>query len=120
MNEKWLADITHIDTDEGWLYLAALLDAHSRKNIVRKAAFWITLHMLGTGITAVLLGVLPELSILYWLPATLATAEMLRRCLRLIRQPVSSQARLLFIGSNFYLMLIVLLICVDTLITPFA
>jgi transposase InsO family protein len=31
VNEKWLADITYIDTHEGWLYLAAVLDAHSRK-----------------------------------------------------------------------------------------
>jgi len=29
-NEKWLADITYIPTREGWLYLAAVLDAHSR------------------------------------------------------------------------------------------
>ena len=27
----WLADITYIWTQEGWLYLAAVLDAHSRK-----------------------------------------------------------------------------------------
>lgn len=31
VNEKWLADITYIDTYEGWLYLAAILDAYSRK-----------------------------------------------------------------------------------------
>jgi putative transposase len=30
MNEKWLADITYIDTAEGWLYLAAVLDTYSR------------------------------------------------------------------------------------------
>jgi len=29
-NEKWLADITYIDTDEGWLYLAAVLDMYAR------------------------------------------------------------------------------------------
>ena len=29
-NEKWLADITYVPTQEGWLYLAAVLDAHSR------------------------------------------------------------------------------------------
>ena len=33
INEKWLADITYIDTREGWLYLAAVLDTHSRKII---------------------------------------------------------------------------------------
>ena len=30
-NEIWLADITYIPTDEGWLYLATVLDLFSRK-----------------------------------------------------------------------------------------
>lgn len=30
-NDKWVADITYIDTHEGWLYLAAILDVYSRK-----------------------------------------------------------------------------------------
>ena len=30
-NRVWCADITYLWTDEGWLYLAAVLDAHTRK-----------------------------------------------------------------------------------------
>ena len=30
-NQVWLADITYVRTTEGWLYLAAVLDAYSRK-----------------------------------------------------------------------------------------
>jgi putative transposase len=30
-DRKWLADITYIPTDEGWLYLAGVLDCFSRK-----------------------------------------------------------------------------------------
>jgi putative transposase len=30
-NQAWVADITYIATGEGWLYLAAVLDLHSRK-----------------------------------------------------------------------------------------
>jgi transposase InsO family protein len=30
-NEKWVGDITYIDTAEGWLYLAAILDLYSRR-----------------------------------------------------------------------------------------
>jgi putative transposase len=30
-DQVWVADITYIDTDEGWLYLAGLLDACSRR-----------------------------------------------------------------------------------------
>lgn len=30
-NTKWVADITYINTDEGWLYLATIMDLHSRR-----------------------------------------------------------------------------------------
>lgn len=30
-NQKWVADITYIHTDEGWLYVAAILDLFSRR-----------------------------------------------------------------------------------------
>ena len=30
-NQIWVADITYVQTGEGWLYVAALLDLHSRK-----------------------------------------------------------------------------------------
>ena len=30
-NQKWVSDITYIPTDEGWFYLAAVLDLFSRK-----------------------------------------------------------------------------------------
>jgi len=30
-NRKWVTDITYIETEEGWLYLAGVLDLHSRK-----------------------------------------------------------------------------------------
>ncbi|MBE0339815.1 IS3 family transposase, partial [Paenibacillus sp. 23TSA30-6] len=30
-NEVWMTDITYIPTDEGWLYLASVMDLYSRK-----------------------------------------------------------------------------------------
>jgi transposase InsO family protein len=30
-NRKWLADITYVPTDEGWLYVALVLDLYARK-----------------------------------------------------------------------------------------
>lgn len=30
-NQKWVGDITYIPTDEGWLYLAAVVDLYHRK-----------------------------------------------------------------------------------------
>ena len=32
-NQKWEGDITYLWTDEGWLYLAVVIDLHSRKVI---------------------------------------------------------------------------------------
>ena len=32
-NEKWVSDITYIATDEGWLYLAVVLDLYARRVI---------------------------------------------------------------------------------------
>jgi putative transposase len=32
-NKVWLADITYLPTDEGWLYLAAVMDLHTRRII---------------------------------------------------------------------------------------
>lgn len=31
LDQVWAADITYIPTDEGWLYLASILDVHSRR-----------------------------------------------------------------------------------------
>ncbi|MBA3708437.1 MAG: IS3 family transposase [Planctomycetes bacterium] len=30
-NQRWVTDITYIPTEEGWLYLAAIMDLHSRR-----------------------------------------------------------------------------------------
>jgi transposase InsO family protein len=32
-SQKWVSDITYIATNEGWLYLAAVLDLHDKKII---------------------------------------------------------------------------------------
>jgi len=37
-NQKWLADITYLETGEGWLYLAAVLDCFSRRIVGWAAA----------------------------------------------------------------------------------
>jgi len=31
INQRWVTDITYIPTDEGWLFLAAIMDLHSRR-----------------------------------------------------------------------------------------
>ncbi len=31
MNQKWVTDVTYVDTDEGWLYLAPMIDLYNRE-----------------------------------------------------------------------------------------
>lgn len=31
LNQKWVTDITYVDSPEGWLYLAAIMDLSSRR-----------------------------------------------------------------------------------------
>lgn len=49
-NRVWLADITYVKTEEGWLYLAALLDLYSRRivgwNTADRMDRWLTLTAL--------------------------------------------------------------------------
>ena len=33
MNQKWVSDITYIPTDEGWLYLAGIMDLYGREMV---------------------------------------------------------------------------------------
>lgn len=32
-NQKWVGDITYMHTEEGWLYLAVIIDLYSRRVI---------------------------------------------------------------------------------------
>jgi putative transposase len=42
-NQKWVTDITYIDTDTGWVYMAAVMDCFSRKVVG-----WSISHSLST------------------------------------------------------------------------
>ena len=37
-NQKWLADLTYVPTDEGWLYVALVLDLFARKIVALEPA----------------------------------------------------------------------------------
>lgn len=44
-NQKWVTDITYIDTAEGWLYLASVLDLYSRRVVGWAMAERIDAHL---------------------------------------------------------------------------
>lgn len=44
-NRVWVADITYVPTDEGWLYLASVMDLYSRKIVGWHVAKRMTTHL---------------------------------------------------------------------------
>ncbi|GAB4456848.1 MAG: heme o synthase [Anaerolineae bacterium] len=81
-----------------------------------RAAFWMLVHALFTGGIALLMVTHETLGLIYLVPVGLATASLVRGSLRLFRRPERDQAIEVFKGSNLYLAVALLAICVDTLL----
>ncbi|MCS6845947.1 MAG: heme o synthase [Caldilineales bacterium] len=84
----------------------------------RQAAFWVFLHTAATAFAALALAFDPALGLIYAIPVGLATADLLWRNVRLLRTPTPKLARSLFIASNLYLTVVLVMACVASLITP--
>ncbi len=82
----------------------------------RTAAFWVFLHTAATAVAALVLGLDPTLGLIYLVPVGLATVDMMIRNVRLLRVPTGKNARSLFIASNMYLAVVLLMACLDTMI----
>lgn len=80
----------------------------------RRAAGWVMIHTMATGTAGLLLALLPTLGWIYFLPVALATADLARRNIKLIADPSPARARALFMGSNTYLLVLMLAICIDS------
>ena len=78
-----------------------------------KAAWWVMSHTLPTGILSLMMVVLPGLGWLYFLPVLAITVDLLYRNVQLIRDPSPLNARRLFMSSNYYLLVLLLALCVD-------
>ncbi len=83
---------------------------------MRASALWILIHTAVTGLAAVALGVVSGLGWLYLLPVGLLTAVWLWRNVQMVVDPTSLQARSLFMLSNIYLMVVLILICITTVL----
>ena len=44
-NQRWVADITYISTNQGWLYLAIVMDLYSRRIVGWSMSRWISRHL---------------------------------------------------------------------------
>ncbi len=84
----------------------------------RQSAAWMMLHTAGVVFAALILVTLPSLGWLYLLPVLWASAVLVSRNVRLIIKPDRALARSYFLFSNHYLAILLIMIVVDTLVTP--
>ncbi len=87
------------------------------KTSPKMAAFWVFVHTVGTALAALALGLDPALGLIYLIPVGLATADMMWRNIRLLRVPSGKNARSLFIASNMYLAVVLVMACIDVVIS---
>ncbi len=86
----------------------------------RKAAWWVMSHTSPTALGGLLLVTIPELGWVYFLPVMLITIYLVRHNIRLIIDPAPDRARALFMASNFYLLVLILAICIGTMVVSWA
>ncbi|MEZ4517437.1 MAG: heme o synthase [Chloroflexota bacterium] len=79
----------------------------------QQAAWWVMAHTAPTAILSLLLVVLPGLGWLYFIPVSLVTADLVIKNVRLIIDPSKPNARALFMSSNYYLLVLLVAICLD-------
>ncbi len=82
----------------------------------RHSAYWVFLHTGATALAALILGAHPALGWIYFIPVAAASVDLFIRNFRLILHPTGKHALSLFKASNLYLMLILLMICVDVVV----
>ena len=82
----------------------------------RKAAWWVMSHTLPTGILSLLMVVLPGLGWIFFVPVLIITIDLFYRNVQLIRDPSPFNARKLFMSSNYYLLVLLVAICVDLML----
>jgi putative transposase len=64
-NQKWVSDITYIDTVEGWLYLASILDLYSRRVVGWAMADQMSVDLVEDAWKMAILNRQPEASLLH-------------------------------------------------------
>lgn len=80
----------------------------------QRAAWWVMSHTAPTGLAGLLLVILPSLGWLYFVPVLLVTADLFWRNIKLIENPSPSHARSMFMASNIYLLVLLLIIFIDS------
>ena len=80
----------------------------------RDSAVWGLIHAVGVAVIAIAIGALPSLGLLYFIPALIGTILFLVQSVKLVQVPTRPQALKLFLTSNSYLALLILVICISS------
>src|SRR4029078_8170245 len=65
VNEAWLTEITYVATDEGWLYVAVVMDLCSRRIVGRAAADHLRAELASEALKKAIAARLPEAGLLH-------------------------------------------------------
>lgn len=84
----------------------------------RQAAWWVMSHTLPTALGGVLLALLPFLGWSYFLPVAWISADLLHKNIQLVREPSRDNAKRMFLASNYYLLVLLIAVCVGAIL-PF-
>lgn len=82
----------------------------------RHSAGWMLLHTTAAVLASLLLALRPRLGWIYLVPVAGASAVLLARNLRLLRNPDAAHARAFFKFSNYYLALVLFMIGLDSVV----
>jgi len=80
-----------------------------------RAAWWVMLHTVPTAFTGLALVVMPNLGWVYFVPTAVITVYLVIKNINLIRDPSAPQAKAMFMASNYYLTVLLLMIYIDSL-----
>ncbi len=83
---------------------------------MRMAAWWVMLHTVATAFAALMLAFHPALGWIYTVPVGIATVDILLRNIKLLKTPTPKLAMSLFKASNFYLLIVMLMLGIDAMI----
>ncbi len=81
----------------------------------RSAAWWVMLHTVPTAFTGLAMVMMPNLGWIYFVPTAVITIYLVAKNIELIRDPSPPQAKKMFMASNYYLTVLLLMIFIDLL-----
>lgn len=80
-----------------------------------RAAWWVMLHTVPTALTGLAMVMMPNLGWVYFVPMVVITVYLVGKNINLIKDPSAPQAKAMFMASNYYLTVLLLMVFIDSL-----